>query len=104
MYDTIKIHPIKSGPYTLYPVSLDEAEEQHRYLYTSQIMFDKRQVWEAYLYSDKKGEVWILERKGIQLRMTQKGFKKFFGDEYEVWDIRAKEAPKRKATTRDEMI
>lgn len=88
--DVIKIHPVNSGTYTLYPASLDEAKEQRRYLYTSQIMFDKRQIWEAYLYSDKNGEAWILERKGMLIRMTQKNFREFFGDEYEVWDITAK--------------
>lgn len=81
--DTIKMHPINSGDWFLIPTDLTEQQKRHQYHATSLIAFDGRQVWEVYYFRFGDGSGWVVQRKGLYLRMPEKDFERFFG-KYEI--------------------
>lgn len=81
--DPIKIHPFRSGTWFLIPTELTERQKTHQYDYTSLIPFDGRQVWEVYYFNFGDDGGWVVQRKGLYLRMPEKDFERFFG-KYEI--------------------
>ena len=79
----IRIHPIKSGSWFLVPINMTEKEKNSQYLCTSIIIFDIRQIWDVYYSKFEDGAVWVVERRGLYLRMRDKDFIYFFG-EYKI--------------------
>jgi hypothetical protein len=81
--DVIRIHPIRSGTWALFPAELDDTEWQIKYLYSSFVVFDKRQVWDVYCCQEANGRIWDVKRNDVVLRMPENAFEKFFG-KYEI--------------------
>ena len=75
----VEIHPVRSDVWHMYPVDVDDNTKAN---YATLIIFDKRQVWHAYYYSDV-APGWVVVRKGLHLKMTGHDFERFFG-KYEV--------------------
>ena len=81
--DPIKIHPIRSGHWFLIPDNLTDCQKSHQYDYTSLIPFDGRQNWEVYYFCMGNEGGWVVQGKGLYLRMPEKDFERFFG-KYEI--------------------
>lgn len=71
--EQVKIHPVTSGTWYLYPANMDRPQ------FTSMIIFDRRQIWKAYYFRFADSSGWVVERNGLYLRMPEKEFERFFG-------------------------
>ena len=80
--DSIRIHPISSGTWSLYPTEYDE-QNGRIYNFASLIPFDGRQLWDVYYFKFADCRGWVVERNGLYLRMPEKDFERFFG-KYEI--------------------
>ena len=81
--EPMKIHPINSGTWYLIPDNLTDSQKSHQYDYTSLIHFDGRQNWEVYYFCMGNEGGWVVQGKGLYLRMPEKDFERFFG-KYEI--------------------
>lgn len=82
--EQVKIHPVTSGTWYLYPADMDRPQKKTRF--TSVVIFDRRQIWKAYYFHFADSSGWVVERNGLYLRMPEKVFERFFG-RFEISDF-----------------